>query len=309
VAPSTVRCLPRRNDASLAAILLAQRLVPSAAEPLRAREYWALLDRVDDPGSLLGRSAADLATAVDDPTLAARVVARLDAAVALAFELERLEQTGIRVVASVDADYPARLIERLTTAAPPLLHVVGPLALTNEPMLGVVGSREVAPEGAEVAADAGRAAVAHGWGVVSGGAPGVDRAAMDAALEAGGTVVGFLADPLVREIRAPEVRRAIGQSRLCLATPYPPDAAYSSTNARGRNKLIYAMAETTLVVASEPEGGSTWDGAVEARVRRYGDVSVWTGPGAMPGNGLLVDRGGHAISDREQLWGSVTPSE
>jgi predicted Rossmann fold nucleotide-binding protein DprA/Smf involved in DNA uptake len=301
--------LPRRNDASLAAILLAQRLVPSDAEPLRAREYWALLDRVDDPGSLLGRSAADLSATLDDSELAARVVARLDAAVALAFELERLEQAGIRVVASVDSDYPARLVDRLTTAAPPLLHAVGPLALTNEPMLGVVGSRDVSPEGAEVAADAGRAAVAHGWGVVSGGAAGVDRAAMDVALDTGGTVVGFLADPLVREIRAPELRRAIGQNRLCLATPYAPDAAYSSTNARGRNKLIYAIAETTFVVACEPEEGSTWDGAVQAIERGYGEVSVWTGPGAMPGNRQLVDPGGRAISDLDQLRDAMTPPE
>ena len=304
-----MRCLPRRNDASLAAILLAQRLVPSTAEPLRAREYWALLDRVDDPGALLGRGVADLTATLDDPELAARVVARLDAAVALAFELEKLEQTGIRVVASVDADYPTRLIERLTTAAPPLLHVVGPLALTNEPMLGVVGSRDVSPEGAEVAADAGRAAVAHGWGVVSGGAHGVDRAAMDAALEAGGTVVGFLADPLLREIRAPELRRAIGQNRLCLATPYAPDAAYSRANARGRNKLIYATAERTLVVASEAEAGSTWDGAVEAIERGYGAVSAWTGPGALPGNALLVERGARAVSDLEQLWDGAWPPE
>jgi predicted Rossmann fold nucleotide-binding protein DprA/Smf involved in DNA uptake len=296
-----VRCLPRRNDASLAAILLAQRLVPAAAEPLRAREYWALLDRVDDLGTLLGCPLADLTTSLDDAELAARVVARLDAAVALAFELEKLEQTGIQVIASVDAEYPPRLLERLTTAAPPLLHVVGPIALTDEPMLGVVGSRDVSAEGAEVAADAGREAVAAGWGVVSGGATGVDRAAMDAALTADGTVVGFLADPLLREIRAPELRRAIGQNRLCLATPYAPSAAYSPASARGRNKLIYAMAETTLVVAAEAETGSTWDGAVEALDRSYGDVSVWTGSGSMPGNAELIDRGGRTVGDLGQI--------
>ncbi len=281
--------------------------MPAAAEPLRAREYWTLLDRVDDPGSLLGRSATDLTAELGDADLAARVVARLDAAVALAFELEKLEQTGVAVVASVDPDYPARLLERLTTAAPPLLHVVGPIALTGEPMLGVVGSRDVSAEGVEVAADAGRSAVAHSWGVVSGGAKGVDRAAMDAALEAGGTVVGFLADPLLREIRAPELRRAIGRNRLCLATPYSPAAAYNAASARGRNKLIYAMAETTLVVAAEVETGSTWDGAVEAIDRGYGDVSVWTGDGAMPGNSRLVDRGARAINDRAQL--RDTPTE
>jgi DNA processing protein len=297
-----VQCLPRRSDNSLAAILLTQRIVEADAPPFKAREYWALLDRVTEPSTLLGRSATDLAGDLGDPELAAQVVARLDAGVALAFELERLEQQGVRVVASVDPDYPPRLLERLSRAAPPLLHVVGPISLTDEPMLGVVGSRDVSPEGAEVAADAGRAAVENGWGVVSGGAKGVDRAAMDATLEAGGWFVGFLADPLVRETRVPDVRRAIGEGRLCLATPYPPAAEYSTANAHGRNKLIYAMAETTLVVAAEAEAGSTWLGAVEALEKGYGDVSVWTGAGALPGNAGLVDLGARPVEDLDQLW-------
>ncbi len=106
--------------------------MPATAEPLKAREYWALAR----PGPRSRLAARPLRSPTSPPSsttpeLAARVVARLDAAVALAFELEKLEQTGIRVVASVDADYPPRLLRTLTTAAPPLLHVVGPIALTE----------------------------------------------------------------------------------------------------------------------------------------------------------------------------------
>ena len=70
--------MARRADASLAAILLTQRLVDAAGEPLRAREYWALLDQVDDPGSLLGRSVDDLTQELGAAELAARSSLRFE---------------------------------------------------------------------------------------------------------------------------------------------------------------------------------------------------------------------------------------
>lgn len=292
----------RRSDTSLAALLLTQRLVDAGAEPLRAAEYWPLLARVDDPGALLGRAADELAVQLGDPELAARVAARFDAATAFAFELERLAQTGIRLVASIDEDYPARLVERLGAAAPPLLHVVGPINLLDGPALGVVGSRDVSPEGAEVAKSAARAAVRHGWGVASGGARGVDRLAMNAALDAGGTCVGLLADSLLRVTREPEVRVAIGGERLCLATPFAPGTGFSAGNAMARNKLIYALAQLTLVVASDGEQGGTWAGATEALRRGFGAVAVWTRDGGGPGNPALVERGARPIDALDQLW-------
>ena len=42
------------SDTSLAALLLTQRLVETAAQPLKASEYWAVLDKVHDPATLLG---------------------------------------------------------------------------------------------------------------------------------------------------------------------------------------------------------------------------------------------------------------
>ena len=294
--------MTRRSNTSLAALLLTQRLVDADADPLRAAEYWPLLERVDDPGALLGRAADDLAVQLGDAELATRVAARFDAATAFAFELERLEQTGIRVVASVDEDYPARLVERLGAAAPPLLHVVGSIGLLGGPALGVVGSRDVSPEGAEVAADAARAAVAHGWGVASGGAHGVDRLAMNAALDAGGSGIGLLADSLLRVTREPDVRIAIGEERLCLATPFAPSAGFSTGNAMARNRLIYALAEITLVVASDVEKGGTWGGATEALRRGFGAVAVWTGGGGGDGNPALVERGARPIDAVDQLW-------
>lgn len=295
--------MARRADASLAAILLTQRLVDASGEPFRAREYWALLDQVDDVGALLGQPVDALTDTLGDAPLATRIVRRFDAATSVAFELEQLDQHGIQVVTSFDDGYPTRFVESLGTAAPPVLHVVGPIDLLDGPGLGVVGSREISPEGAEVARNAARLAVEHGWNVVSGASPGVDRVALDATLEAGGQSAALLADSLLRVTREPPVRSAVSTGRLCLATPYSPVAAYTVVNARGRNKLIYAASDMTLVVAADGDRDTTHAGAAEALERGYGDVAVWTGAGAGPSNDPLVDLGARPVADLEELWG------
>jgi predicted Rossmann fold nucleotide-binding protein DprA/Smf involved in DNA uptake len=207
----------------------------------------------------------------------------------------------IRAVARSDREYPHRLRDVLGAAAPSVLFVAGPLTLCNGPLLGVVGSRDVDHAGAALAAAAGRAAVAHGWGVVSGGATGVDRAAMDAALAAGGRVVAFLADPLRGAAEEPAAQEPIEQERLCLASPYGPDEPYTPERAHGRNPLIFATARVTLVVASEAGGSSTWLGAVGA-LERGDAVAAWTGPGAWPGNADLVRLGARPVEDLADLW-------
>ena len=60
----------------------------------------------------------------------------------------------------------------------------------------------------------------------------------------------------------------------------------------GRNRLISALSELALVVASDSGQGGTWEGAVEAIRGRLTDVVVWAGDGAGPGNSALVALGG-----------------
>lgn len=293
---------PARSDTSLAAMLLTQRLVEVEAKPLKASEYWSLLDAVPDPSALLGVRAEELAGREGiGAELAERVAGLFDAATAFAFELDRLEQSGVRVIASVDEEYPPALVA-LGRAAPPLLYVAGDAGLLTGDLLGVVGSRDVDEAGADIAMEAARSATRHGLGVVSGGAKGVDRLAMNAAVESGGAAVGVLADSMLRTTRDSEVRRAITDGAVCLCTPYKPSAGFSVANAMGRNKLIYALSAATFVVASEAEKGGTWAGAVEALRSSIAPVLVWTGPGAASGNSRLVSQGARGVGSIDALF-------
>jgi predicted Rossmann fold nucleotide-binding protein DprA/Smf involved in DNA uptake len=290
-----------RSDSSLAAALLAQRVVEAGAPPFKAAEYWALVERVGDPAALLGCIADDVCSTFEvGPEEAQRVVALLDAASAFAFELDRLEQSGVRVVTSVDDEYPEAL-RKLGRSAPPQLYAAGDVGLLHRSLIGVVGSRAVGESDGELAKAVAREAVGHGFGVVSGGAKGVDRLAMTAAIDAGGAAVGALADSLLRTVRDADVRRAVTDGAACLFTPYKPSAGFSVANAMARNKLIYALSEATFVVACEAEKGGTWAGAVEALRQHTAPVLTWTGPDATPGNGALVAAGAVGVESVDEI--------
>jgi predicted Rossmann fold nucleotide-binding protein DprA/Smf involved in DNA uptake len=67
---------------------------------------------------------------------------------------------------------------------------------------------------------------------------------------------------------------------------------------------VYALSESTLVVASDLEKGGTWAGAEEALKGDFAQVDVWTGEGATNGNAALVAKGARAVPSRDEFWQS-----
>ena len=100
--------------------------------------------------------------------------------------------------------------------------------------------------------------------MVSGGAKGVDEAAMLAALEVDGTALGILANGLLPMALSSKWRPHLRKNELCLVSPHYPEAPFHVGNAMGRNKYIYCLADYGLVVRSEKGEGGTWAGATEA---------------------------------------------
>ena len=315
------------NDDSLATVLLVSRLGSLGVRPLKASEFWSLLKRLgvgtpwtlgsagvaEAPGgeseepaeglrTLVGKSEDQLVHDCGLPeSLAGRVERLTHRAMSLAFEFERLEQSGIKTITVFDEDYPQQWLDRLRAKAPPMLHAAGSVDLLDSPGLGVVGSRDVSQEGGEVAKEVARLAARRGLPLVSGGARGVDQLAMDAAYEAGGAVLGILAESLLRKLKRPDVRRAVYDGSTVMCTPYSPDAPFKAGNAMGRNKLIYAQAALTVVIASDVDTGGTWSGATEALKHGFGPVAVWRGEGEGPGNEPLQQRGATPVSSLDDI--------
>ncbi len=250
-----------------------------------------------------------------DADLGERLSILIEGAGAVAFEYEELRRKGVEAIGIGDERYPDRLTRLLANAAPPVLFAVGETLLLGSGGVAVVGSRNVDPEGARVAQAVAQLAVELGKPVVSGGARGVDQLAMNAAFMAGGRVVGVLADSLLQRIRSADTLRALDAGSTCLVTQQHPETGFSPAAAMARNKIVYALSDLTVVVATDEGKGGTWAGATECLSRGYGRVAVWRGPGQGPGNPALERRGATPIVDvgeiRELLndEGEVPPEQ
>jgi predicted Rossmann fold nucleotide-binding protein DprA/Smf involved in DNA uptake len=220
---------------------------------------------------------------------------------AVMVDAENLRLRGIWICPISAEQYPMRFKQRLGKQAPPVLFGVGEAPMLEAGGVGVVGSRDVSTDGAAAAMDVARRAVASGKQVVSGAARGVDQLAMNASNESGGSVVGVLADSLLERIRSSEVLASLDSGLTCLITQQHPSVGFTPAAAMSRNKLIYAIADVTVVIASDLESGGTWSGATEALRSNYGRVAVYRGPGSGPGNAKLGDLGATALLATDEL--------
>jgi predicted Rossmann fold nucleotide-binding protein DprA/Smf involved in DNA uptake len=195
--------------------------------------------------------------------------------------IERWRARAIWVVSRADESYPALLKDRLKDMAPPVLYGCGDPAILNTGGLAVVGSRNADPTVLESTIGIGELAARAQRTIISGGARGIDQAAMSGALDGGGKAAGVLADSLERAALNREHRNYLRDGQLVLLSPYDPQAGFNIGNAMQRNKLIYALADAALVVQSDYGKGGTWAGAIE-QLDKLRLVPVYTIPTAQP---------------------------
>lgn len=199
--------------------------------------------------------------------------------------LEQWQSRAIWVLSRADAPYPRRLKSRLREDAPAVLYGCGDLRLLDAGGLAVVGSRHVDDSLIVYTEAVGALAASTQCNIVSGGAKGIDQAAMRGALQAGGTVCGVLADSLQRAVMLRENRDALLAGRLLLMSPWDPSAGFNVGHAMQRNKLIYALADAALVVSSDKGKGGTWAGATE-QLDKLRLVPVYVRATSTPSDGL-----------------------
>ena len=207
--------------------------------------------------------------------------------------VERWSARSIWVISRADPSYPKRLKARLKEDAPPLLYGCGDLTLLEKGGLAVVGSRHVDEELVSYTEGVGKLAAEAHRTLISGGAKGIDKAAINGALQAGGESVAVMSDSMERAAVARENLEPLMDHRLLVVSPYDPAAGFNVGNAMQRNKVIYALADAGLVVTSDFEKGGTWAGAIEQLERfHFVPVFVRNGNNAGRGNAALIHHGG-----------------
>lgn len=246
-----------------------------------------------------GKTPADLVTAephavlegwYDEKIPLLRIEQLLERGHALALALEKWSRAGLWVLTRSDADYPKALKHHLRNSAPPILFGCGNPRLLNRRGIGVVGARKADFADLAYATSLGKRIAIAGMTVVSGGARGVDEAAMQGGLNEEGTVIGIMADSLLSAALASKWRNGLMSNNLVLVSPFFPEAGFNVGNAMARNKYIYCLSQAAVVVRSETKGG-TWNGAIENLKKAWVPLWVMRDPNSESGNYALVSQG------------------
>ncbi len=163
-------------------------------------------------------------------------------------------QEGISLLTRFDAAYPRCL--RQTSDAPLVLYVKGTLPKADY-ALAIVGSRRCTGYGVKAAGYFATAMAREGIPVISGGARGIDTAAHEACLQAGGVTVAVLGC-------GPDVCYPAENARLfariakrgAVVTEYPPGVQPLPANFPARNRIIVGLSQAVLVAEAGQRSGA-----------------------------------------------------
>ena len=194
-----------------------------------------------------------IAAGLDHKSIGALMAARAE--IDPQAEQARLDQSGIQAVTWIDADYP-RLLSEIADP-PPVLYVRGSLTDSDAWAVAIVGTRRATVYGREVsemlAADLARNQIT----VVSGLARGIDAAAHQAALKAGGRTIAVLGSGV--DVIYPAEHRRLAQQIMeqgALVSDYPPGTQPEAGNFPPRNRIISGLSLGTVVVEADEQSGA-----------------------------------------------------
>ena len=173
-------------------------------------------------------------------------------------ELRLAGQSGVRILVEEDAEYPPLL--RQIHDPPICLYCVGDVSLLakTEMALAIVGSRHCTGYGEKMAGLFATEASQAGWPVVSGLARGIDTAAHEATLQAGGRTIAVIGSGLTKIYPRENLGLAtrIASSGGVLLTEFPMRTNPDKRSFPMRNRIIAGISRGTLVVEAGCQSGS-----------------------------------------------------
>jgi DNA processing protein len=170
--------------------------------------------------------------------------------------LRKTEKCGSRLVSFDDSHYPELL--RHIYDPPLVLWLKGDPDALNKHGIGVVGTRRPGKYGLEQTAVWSQHLSQNGLCINSGLAYGVDAAAHQAALDAGGTTVAVLGSGIdvIYPARNSRLAAKMMENGGAVITEYPPGTPPDAVNFPGRNRIVSGMSHGILVIETGIKGGS-----------------------------------------------------
>ncbi len=272
-----------------------------------AVRFQALLDAFGDAESAWRAKADTLKAAGLSPKVVENLL-KIRSQVDLELVWKQMQDRHIQVTTWQDDHYPRRLKE--IDQPPPVLYSLGSLIPEDEWAVAIVGSRRITAYGRQVTEELVSILARNGITIVSGLARGVDAAAHQAALNAGGRTLAVLGSGVDR-IYPPEhgrlAERMIAQGAVI--SDYPPGTPPDANNFPPRNRIISGLSMAVVVVEAGLESGALITASFAAEQGR----EVFAVPGNITapqsqGTNRLIRDGAHPLLDAQDILEALNVS-
>src|SRR5262245_32504623 len=230
---------------------LALALVPGLGPKLTA----ALLERFRTIAAIRRATEAELRNVPHIGEKLSRQFAEALRTLDVQSEIDQIEKHNAYLVSRSDGRYPAALAK--IDSAPPLLYCRGTLTEADAQAVAIVGSRNCTAYGRKMAERIAGELARAGYTVVSGLARGIDGAAHQGSLGAGGRTIAVLAGGLSRIYPPEHVALSVSvEDAGCLISETPMTFEPLPAMFPARNRIISGLSRAVIIIEAGDKSGA-----------------------------------------------------
>jgi DNA processing protein len=272
----------------------------SGIGPVRVRR---LLERFGSAPAILAAKASDLSNVSGVGAETAGLISKWEETIDLSRELRRIDELGLSVLTWEDELYPP-LLKQIYT--PPLvLYVLGEVTEKDRHGIAIVGSRRATHYGLSAAKKISYTLAHAGMTVVSGLARGIDTAAHEAAVAAGGRTIAVTGCGL-GTVYPPEnlglVNKIVETGSGAIVSEFPVDFPPEKRSFPMRNRIVAGWSHGICVIEAPGRSGSL----ITANQAMEMGRSVYAVPGQIDrptshGSNRLIQAGAKLVMDGNDI--------
>lgn len=209
-----------------------------------------------------------------------------------AFLAESFFSQGFEIIPITSPEYSKTLKNNLKAAhSPAILYIKGNKKILEEKSIAIVGSRDASETALKFTDNIAKLASKEFKVVVSGFAKGVDKQALDSAINYKGQSIIVLPQGIMTFGSGFKnyYKQIIDGDVLVLSTFFPK-APWKAELAMARNPIIYGLANEIYVAESSEKGG-TWSGVVDGLKKGRKIFVRQTEPNEKNANHILIQKG------------------
>jgi len=267
----------------------------NAIPSVTARRFHILLEHFSSAEEIWQASLSDL-QAVQPFCAFAEEFVEARSAIDLELEKKRMRALGLDLITIADATYPKPL--RKIEVPPAVLNFKGSLTHKDELAISIVGTRKPSPYGRMITEKISSELAKMGFTIVSGMALGVDTAAHQGALKAGGRTLAVMGGGFAK-IYPSENRKLVDKIARsgAVLTEYAVETKPDRWTFPQRNRIISGLSRGVIVIEAPEKSGAL----ITARNAAEQGREVFVVPGPINddshlGSHTLIQKGAKLIT-------------